>query len=89
MERAILLADGEVLTLDALAVQNPQSYDGDSFVIRFNEKGMGLNEINKRLIEKVLQFTSGNQEKAAHILNVPRSTLRHKIQKYKVHIQSR
>jgi len=84
IERVALLTDSEVLTFDSLAVNNSEPYSTDSFVIHLTEEGMNLDQINRRLIEKVLQITSGNQVKAAKILDVPRSTLRHKLKKFKL-----
>ena len=84
IERVTLLTDSEVLTFDSLAMNDPELYSADSLVIHLTEEGMNLDQINRRLIEKVLQITSGNQVKAAKILDVPRSTLRHKLKKYKI-----
>ncbi len=84
IERVALLTDSEVLTFDSLAMNNPELSSADSFVIHLTAEGMNLDQFNRRLIEKVLQLSSGNQVKAAKILNVPRSTLRHKLKKYKI-----
>lgn len=43
---------------------------------------MVLNEIEKPLLEKVMQETRGNQSKAAEMLGLNRSTLRKKLQQY-------
>jgi Fis family transcriptional regulator len=43
---------------------------------------MVLSEIEKPLLEKVMQETRGNQSKAAEMLGLNRSTLRKKLQQY-------
>lgn len=43
---------------------------------------MVMAEVEKPLIETVLNHTGGNQSKAAHILGMSRSTLRKKIKQY-------
>jgi Fis family transcriptional regulator len=43
---------------------------------------MVLSEIEKPLLDKVMQVTRGNQSKAAEMLGLNRSTLRKKLQQY-------
>lgn len=47
--------------------------------------GMVIAEVEKPLIEMVLQLTNGNQSKAAKILGISRGTLRKKMAIYKLH----
>lgn len=45
---------------------------------------MVLSCIEKPLLEYVMQYTSGNQSKAAEILDINRNTLRKKLQQYNI-----
>lgn len=50
-----------------------------------NLYGLVLAEVEKPLIEMVLQLTNGNQSKAAKILGISRGTLRKKMAIYDLH----
>lgn len=41
-----------------------------------------LGEVEKPLLEKVIQYASGNQTRAAEILGINRGTLRKKLKQY-------
>jgi DNA-binding NtrC family response regulator len=43
-----------------------------------------LDNAEKRHLSLVLQHTAGNKRKAAHILGISRSTLLHKVRKYRL-----
>ena len=47
-----------------------------------------VGEIEKDLISKALQITGGNIAKTARLLNVPRGTLRYKVEKYQLEAAS-
>lgn len=47
-----------------------------------NVYGMVLAEVEKPLIEMVLQLTNGNQSKAAIVMGISRGTLRKKMAQY-------
>ena len=47
-----------------------------------------LAEIEPPLIEEVLQYTGGNQSRAADILGITRNTLRTKMQRYSIKARS-
>lgn len=46
---------------------------------------MVINEIELPLLKSVMEFTRGNQSKAAEILGINRSTLRKKLEKHDLH----
>lgn len=50
-----------------------------------NLYSMVIAEVEKPLIEMVLQLTNGNQSKAAKILGISRGTLRKKMAIYQIH----
>ena len=43
-----------------------------------------IGDVEKELIAKAIQITGGNVAKTARILNVPRGTLRYKLEKYEL-----
>lgn len=43
-----------------------------------------LNEVEKPLIEAVLEHTEGNQSRAAEVLGITRTTLRNRVKRYKL-----
>jgi DNA-binding NtrC family response regulator len=43
-----------------------------------------VGEIEKELIAKALKITGGNVAKTSRLLNVPRGTLRYKLEKYEL-----
>jgi DNA-binding NtrC family response regulator len=45
-------------------------------------------EIEKELIAKALKITAANVAKTARLLNVPRGTLRYKLEKYELESES-
>ena len=55
--------------------------DGETVVGLY---AMVIAEVEKPLIEAVLNHTGGNQSKAAQVLGMSRSTLRKKIQQYEI-----
>ncbi|MCF8029204.1 MAG: sigma-54 dependent transcriptional regulator [Desulfobacteraceae bacterium] len=86
VERAVILARGEVVTLDEL----PQSIraldtgaaepaaDGASVA------GRSLKEMEKDMILRTLEQTGGNRTRAADILGISRRTLQLKLKKYDI-----
>ncbi|MEM7763496.1 MAG: DNA-binding transcriptional regulator Fis [Pseudomonadota bacterium] len=44
--------------------------------------GMVLSEVERPLFEKVMEYTAGNQSRAAEILGINRGTLRKKLKTY-------
>jgi Fis family transcriptional regulator len=47
-----------------------------------------MREVEPPLIETVLEYTEGNQTKAARLLGISRSTLRKKIEQYQIGSQA-
>ena len=91
IERAVILARGEVLTLQDLPVFVKQQNGSDSdldVVLNENEGQLTLPEIlaltEKRVIMKALEKHQQNQSKAAKALGISESGLRYKIQSLKI-----
>jgi len=91
--------DNEVITMTPEAAQEPVQPSlpesvRDSLKTYFaklegqtpaNLYGMVIAEVEKPLLEMVLQLTNGNQSKAAKVLGISRGTLRKKMAIYKLH----
>lgn len=43
-----------------------------------------LSEVERPLIQTVLEYAAGNQSRAANILGITRATLRNRIQRYQI-----
>jgi len=91
IERAVILARGEVLTLQDLPVFVKQQNNSDSdldTVLDENEGELTLPEIlavtEKSVIMKALKKYQHNQSKAAKALGISESGLRYKIQSLKI-----
>ena len=79
LERAVILADEEVLTVDTL----PAEFQSLPFpVAAADATGRSLRGVEKRQIELVLQETTGNKAEAARQLGISVKTLYRKILEY-------
>jgi DNA-binding NtrC family response regulator len=90
VERICIMHNAEVIKPDFLPAEiwgeaprreAPCSYDIPPEGIMLEEM---IGEIEKDLIEKAVRITGGNVAKTARLLNVPRGTLRYKLEKYGV-----
>jgi DNA-binding protein Fis len=50
--------------------------------IKIPPGGIDIEEVEKELIRQSLEYTKGNQTKAARLLNLSRDTLRYRMQKF-------
>ncbi|NOR49696.1 MAG: response regulator [Desulfuromonadales bacterium] len=85
IERAVVLAKGSVLTPRDF----PQGMQGDDQIcLQIPEKGGSLTDIledlERQLILQTLQREDGSQTRAADTLGIKRSTLRYKMEKYRL-----
>ncbi|KIH77001.1 two component, sigma54 specific, transcriptional regulator, Fis family [Geoalkalibacter ferrihydriticus] len=88
VERICIMHNSEIITPEML----PGEIWGDAprrdapFSFEIPPEGILLeemvNEVEKELIAKALQITGGNVAKTSRLLNVPRGTLRYKLEKY-------
>jgi DNA-binding NtrC family response regulator len=83
MERAVLLAEGDTVTMEELnlffAGEEPEQ---DSERIRLPAKGVKLAEAEKDLIEQALERSQWVQKKAARLLGVSSRVLNYKIKRF-------
>ena len=85
IERAVVLARGEVIQLDELILNNlstasESQFDMGTIVQEYQPES--LEQVEQRHIEATLRSTGWNKSKAAQILGIERSTLDRKIKKY-------
>ncbi|AMV72415.1 sigma-54 dependent transcriptional regulator [Desulfuromonas carbonis] len=85
IERAVVLAKGEVITPRDL----PQGLQGDGQIcLELPERGGSLPEIledlERQLIMQTLKREGGSQTRAADALGIKRTTLRYKLEKYQL-----
>lgn len=77
LERAVILSDGETLKTSDLYFNS--NTDSEPLT---EEIGLTLEEMERRHIERVLRNTNWHVEQTAKRLNIPRSSLYQKLQKY-------
>jgi two-component system NtrC family response regulator len=79
MERAVILADADILTADLLPVEilNHENSSADNSVT-------SLANMEKIHIQKILTFAKGNKTKAAELLGIGLTTLYRKMEEYQI-----
>jgi len=88
LERCVLLADSDELPAQWLQLQMPNT--GSSSSAKINQEGIfipldgsiGLHEMEKFIIQEVLNRTDANVTAAARMLGTTRETMRYRVQKY-------
>ncbi len=85
IERAVLLCDGEYITLNELPshLNNKDKKNEDEIPSNLNE---ALNRYEKKHITEILNGTNWNRSEAARILGIDTSTLYRKMQKLEIEI---
>ncbi|MDA8210317.1 MAG: sigma-54 dependent transcriptional regulator [Clostridia bacterium] len=83
IERAVILCSEDLLTPQYL----PHEMTGETRTVKnvlidFPEDGLSLEEVEKDLISKALEKSGGNQSQAARLLNITRSALIYRMEKY-------
>lgn len=79
IERSVILADEDVLTIDCLPFELQQSNISDSAT-----SSLSMMNIEKAHIRKVLNYTQGNKAEAARLLEISIATLYRKVEEYKL-----
>src|SRR5213078_251876 len=85
IERAVLLAKGDRIEPVDLPFDNGSGLTNDAANLVWDvPPNMTLEDIEKFVIERTLQRTGGNKQKAANMLGIYRPRLYSKIKKYKI-----
>jgi two-component system NtrC family response regulator len=89
VERMCLLCEGGRLTEDDIPAQvrsapaaQPSDVEGGGLPFELPEDGLDLMDLERRVIEAVLEKTDGNQSAAARYLNLPRHKLIYRMEKF-------
>lgn len=80
VERSLIIADGDVLTPDALPLNMQQQTLSDAGTY----SGFDLSGVEKMHIQKVLKYTNGNKTETSRLLGIGLTTLYRKIEEYKI-----
>ena len=91
IERSVILSQGndikvhhlpkEIQSIQPLPIRNNED---QGLILNFPDKGISFDEVERELIFKALEKSSGNQTKAAHLLGLTRSALLYRAQKYQI-----
>jgi two-component system, NtrC family, response regulator AtoC len=91
VERAMILVDGDTINVSHLPIRlsepgsaTPLPAGNGDQLIKLPPKGVGLDEIEKELIQQALQYAQGNKTKASKLLRISRDTLRYKVKKHQL-----
>src|SRR5256886_2182665 len=88
LERAVLLAKGERVEPIDLPFDNGSANAASPALSWDVPPNMTLEDIEKFVIERTLQRTGGNKQKAANMLGIYRPRLYSKIKKYKIGLEA-
>jgi DNA-binding NtrC family response regulator len=89
MERVVLFADHDPVRAEDLGLGSVSPAAGRVAVaptgeiqIDFPDSGVSLEAVEKALLERALEKTSGNRSAAARLLGISRDTMRYRMEKY-------
>lgn len=80
LERAVLMAEGNLLTLQHLHFQGPSIHEP----VRLIATSGTLKQMERAYINHVLQDEAGSIERAARRLGIPRSSLYNKMKRFEI-----
>ena len=89
IERAVILSRGNDIKISHLPkeiqkLEHKKNMADLGLILNFPDKGISFDEVERELILKSLEKSSGNQTKAAHLLGLTRSALLYRAQKYQL-----
>lgn len=89
IERAVILSQGNEIKVHHLPKEiqkkeNSKNTAEQALILNFPDKGISFDEVERELILKALEKSSGNQTKAANLLGLTRSALLYRAQKYQI-----
>jgi DNA-binding NtrC family response regulator len=83
VERAMLLAAGDMLELDDFPIAAARAAR-DTYAIALPTDGLDLEEAEKSLVRQALERTGWNQTRAAKLLGLNRDQIHYRIEKFKL-----
>jgi two-component system NtrC family response regulator len=81
VERSIILRKGKIIEPDDISLPTAKTSD----VLEIPDipsEGVSLEDIEKGLIQKALEKSSGNRSQAARLLKIPRHVLIYRLEKF-------
>ena len=84
-ERAMILVEGDTLLMEHLPIEilgQASKQGGVIEGIRIPPEGISMEKVEEALVRQALKMTSGNQTKAAKLLDISRDALRYRMQKF-------
>jgi len=84
IERAVILADGNIIQKRDLPPEIMEHVSATGDVSKFDlpESGLNLEELEKHLIQQAMRKAGGVMSKAAPMLGLSYRTLQYRLQKY-------
>jgi len=84
VERMVVLAKGETLTLEDLpeGMRQGATQHAANVLLSLPPEGLSLEEVEREIIRQALLMHGGNQTRAARYLNITRSALIYRMQKF-------
>ena len=89
IERSVILSQGNDIQVHHLPkeIQKNETSKNEAdkgLILNFPDMGISFDEVERELILKAIEKSSGNQTKAAHLLGLTRSALLYRSQKYQM-----
>ncbi len=82
VERAVLLAEGDVLEPSDFSAMHRSERPRASSALELPAEGVDLAELERSFVVQALERTGGNQSRAARLLGINRDQIRYRIEKY-------
>ena len=85
IERAMILGEEDTLLMEHLPIEilgQASKKGGVIEGIRIPSEGISLEKVEEALVKQALKMTSGNQTRAAKLLDISRDALRYRMQKF-------
>jgi two-component system, NtrC family, response regulator AtoC len=82
VERAMLLSEGDELTLENFAIDGTASHSTNT--VELPAQGVDLEQWEREFVQQALERSGWNQTKAANLLGLNRDQIRYRIEKFKL-----
>jgi len=91
IERAVLMDDGDYIFSHKIELGHLHNLDkaDQAIILNVGEDGKSFDEIEKQILIKTLEKTNYNQSQAARLLKISRDTLRYRMKKHKLNLNSK